>query len=90
MNEIIRKAAAGTLESSDVYVEIEPKADGLAIELESAVKAQFGPSILRTVEDVLRECGVESALVRIADRGALDCVIRARVETAVARGREET
>ena len=88
MNDILRKATAGTMESSDVYVEIEP-GDGLNIELESVVKAQFGPSILRTVEEVLRECGVENALVRIADRGALDCVIRARVETAVMRGKEE-
>lgn len=90
MNDLIRKATAGTMESSDVYVEVEPNASGLSIELESVVKAQFGPSILRTVEEVLRECGVENALVRIADRGALDCVIRARVETALMRGKGES
>ena len=89
MNDLIHKATAGTMESSDVYVEVEPNASGLSIELESVVKAQFGPSILRTVEEVLRECGVENALVRIADRGALDCVIRARVETALMRGKGE-
>ena len=89
MNDLLRKATAGTMESSDVYVEVEPNASGLSIELESVVKAQFGPSILRTVEEVLRECGVENALVRIADRGALDCVIRARVETALMRGKGE-
>ncbi|MBQ6907411.1 MAG: citrate lyase ACP, partial [Clostridia bacterium] len=32
---------------------------------------------------------VKSALVRVRDRGALECVIRARVETAVLRGKEE-
>ena len=31
---------------------------------------------------------VENADVRVVDRGALECVIRARVETAVLRGRE--
>lgn len=87
MNDMIRKATAGTMESSDVYVEIEPN-EGLSIELESVVKAQFGPQIMDTVKEVLNECGVENAFVRIADRGALDCVIRARVETAVLRGRE--
>ena len=30
---------------------------------------------------------VENAVVRIVDRGALDCVIRARVETAILRGK---
>ena len=29
------------------------------------------------------------AVVTVADRGALDCVLRARVETALLRGMEE-
>lgn len=87
--EIKRNASAGTMESSDVYVEIEPGADGVEVELESVVKAQFGDAILDTVRQVLDECGVENAKVRVVDRGALECVIRARVETAVCRGKEE-
>jgi len=31
---------------------------------------------------------VECANVRVVDRGALECVIRARVETAILRGKE--
>lgn len=89
MKEIIRKATAGTMESSDVYVEIEPKQNGLSIALESVVKEQFGQSILDTVQEVLKNCGVENVQLRIADRGALDCVIRARLETAIMRGRGE-
>lgn len=88
MSEIIRKAAAGTMESSDVYVEIEPAEAGVTVELQSVVQAQFGASIRAVVQEVLQECGVEKALVTVRDRGALDCVIRARVETAVLRGRE--
>ena len=53
------------------------------------VKEQFGQSILDTVQEVLKNCGVENAQLRIADRGALDCVIRARLETAIMRGRGE-
>lgn len=87
--DIIKKASAGTLESSDVYVEIEPGTDGIQLELESVVEQQFGDSIRALVRDVLAEYGVESARLRVADRGALDCVIRARVETAVARGKGE-
>jgi len=84
--EIKKAAAAGTMESSDVYVEIEPGA-GIQIQLESVVRAQFADAIEKAVREVLREQGVENACIRVTDRGALDCVIRARVETAIARGK---
>lgn len=87
MTEIIRPASAGTLESSDVYVEIEPRAQGIEIDLESVVKAQFGEAIEAAIRETLAECGVERAALTVSDRGALDCVLRARVETAVNRGR---
>ena len=83
--EIKKLASAGTMESSDAYVEIEP-ATGLEITLESVVSQQFGDSIRQVVRDVLTEQGVENAKIRVVDRGALDCVIRARVETAIVRG----
>ena len=76
------------MESSDVYVEIEP-ADSLEIQLESVVQAQFGEDIRNVVEQVLQENGVQKASVRVVDRGALECVIRARVETAILRGKGE-
>lgn len=85
--EILKRASAGTMESSDAYVEIEPGANGLDIQLESVVLGQFGNAIDRTVREVLAEQGVTSANVRVIDRGALECVLRARVETAVARGK---
>lgn len=86
--EIVRNAFAGTMESSDAYVEIEP-AEKLQVQLESVVKAQFGQQIENVVQEVLRENGVQKASVRVIDRGALECVIRARVQTAICRGREE-
>ena len=87
--EILKRASAGTMESSDAYVEIEPGRDGLNVQLESVVKGQFGQSIECTVREVLAEQGVENANVRVVDRGALECVLRARVETAVLRGKGE-
>ena len=83
--EILKSASAGTLESSDVYVEIEPGSKGLEILLESVVEQQFGESIMQVVREVLTECGVNSGVVHVVDRGALECVLRARVETAVMR-----
>mgnify|MGYP003292494750 CR=1 FL=1 len=87
--DIKKCASAGTMESSDVYVEIKPCDDGINIELESVVEKQFGESIKKAVNEVLAETGVMNADIRIVDRGALECVIRARVETAVLRGKGE-
>ena len=89
MAEIVRRVTAGTLESSDAYVELELGEDGIEIELDSVVEGQFGAQIRRVVAEVLNEQGVKGARVKLIDRGALDCVIRARVETAVARARGE-
>ena len=86
--EIITNAAAGTMESSDAYVEIEP-AESLQIQLESVVQEQFGDDIRAVVAEVLADNKVEKANVRVIDRGALECVIRARVETAILRGKGE-
>ncbi len=87
---IIKPASAGTMESSDAYVEIEPAADGISLQLESVVMDQFGESIRQTVREVLSDMSVANANVRLIDRGALDCVIRARVEAAVLRGGEKS
>lgn len=84
--EIVKVASAGTMESSDAYVEIEP-AEALDVQLESVVQEQFGDEICKVVREVLEDNGVKSAAVRVVDRGALECVIRARVETAILRGK---
>ena len=42
MNPILYPASAGTLESSDVFVEIAPAENGIEIDLNSVVQAQFG------------------------------------------------
>ena len=84
--EILKSASAGSMESSDVYVELEP-GKGIELQLESVVEQQFGEEIRAVVKEVLAEHGVENASIRIVDRGALECVIRARVETAILRGK---
>ena len=57
MTEIVRSAGAGTMESSDVYVEIEPGQAGIELRLESVVKGQLGPAIEEVVREVLDQCG---------------------------------
>lgn len=75
------------MESSDVYVEIEPGTGGVQLRLESVVQGQFGDAICAVVREVLAENGVDNANIRVVDRGALECVLRARVEAAVLRGK---
>lgn len=82
--ELKKKAQAGTLESSDLLVLVEPSGR-LEIKIESPVKKQFGEAILATAREVLEEYGVETGKIRLADQGALDCTIRARLATALKR-----
>ena len=88
MAEIIKLATAGTDEKSDAIITVEPNDSGLVLEIKSVVKNQFGEAIEASVREVLEEMGVKNAIVTVADRGALDCVLRARVETAILRGME--
>ena len=85
--EIRRKATAGTMQSSDLTVSVEP-AERLDIEIESTVKKQFEHLIRARIEAVLARHGVTRGRIRISDRGALDYAIEARVETALRRAME--
>ena len=86
--EIIRTAIAGTLESSDCMVTIEPAGKGLELDLESAVMRQYGKRIAEVAMETLDRLDVQNARVSIVDKGALDCTIKARVECAVMRAAE--
>jgi len=85
---ITRKASAGTSQSSDLMVTIEPS-DTLSIEIESTVKKQYEELIRARIQAPLQRLGVTSARIRVSDRGALDYAIDARVEAALRRAGEE-
>lgn len=89
MAEIIKAACAGTDEKSDVVVQVEPCAQGINVQVQSVVMNQFGPAIEASVREVVQQLGVQAVSVTANDRGALDCVLRARVETALRRGMGE-
>lgn len=82
--EIKKPAVAGTLESSDAMVTVEP-GEGISLELSSSVMNQYGRQIKATVLETLERLSVKDAKVTVVDKGALDCTIRARVECAVFR-----
>jgi citrate lyase subunit gamma (acyl carrier protein) len=84
---ITKSSSAGTMQSSDLIVHVEP-ADHLEIQIESTVKKQFEHLIRARIEAVLARHAVTRALVKVSDRGALDYAIEARVETALRRAAE--
>ena len=83
--EILKPAMAGTLESSDAQVTVEPGASGIELNLQSSVMNQYGRQIKATVLETLERLEVSDAKVTVVDKGALDCTLKARVECAVFR-----
>ncbi|MFU2316878.1 citrate lyase acyl carrier protein [Rahnella sp. PCH160] len=86
--KIVKEALAGTVESSDLLVKIAPASE-LSVVINSEVIKQFGDQIRRVVNETLEALGVRAGLLIIEDKGALDCVIRARVQSAVLRAAQE-
>ncbi|MCI8516051.1 MAG: citrate lyase acyl carrier protein [Hungatella sp.] len=86
--EIKKAAMAGTLESSDAQVSVEPGTKGIELSIESSVIHQFGRQIKATVLETLNRLGVTDGKVTVVDKGALDCTLKARVECAVYRSNE--
>ena len=77
---------AGTLESSDIMIRVEPgDADNISISLDSSVEKQYGNQIRRVILDTARELGLVGAAITAVDKGALDCTVRARTTAAIYR-----
>ena len=87
---IVKKAAvSGTMESSDIMVTVAPnEGGGIEIDLNSTVEKQFGEAIRAAIAETLEALGIQNARVTAVDKGALDCVIRARVKASAFRACE--
>ena len=83
--KIIREALAGTQESSDLMVKILPADGELEVVIHSEVIKQFGDQIRQVVQETLRALDVRQGVIMVDDKGALDCVIRARLQSAILR-----
>lgn len=86
MATISKIGQAGTIESNDIMITLAP-GDGqeTTIELVSPVLKQYGTQIRQVIAEVLAQNQVTNVLVQANDKGALDCTIRARVQTAIER-----
>ena len=83
--EIKKVAMADTLESSDAQIMVEPGEDKVELIIESSVIHQYGKQIRNVVMETLERLGVTTGIVKVVDKGALDCTLKARVECAVFR-----
>ena len=87
--KLITTGNAGTMESNDIMITVEPSdAGGVQVELTSSVYQQFGKQIIAVIQETAASYGVENALITAVDKGALDCTVRARVATELTRAAE--
>lgn len=86
--KISKIAQAGALEANDVLVTVMPNEQGgvqVQLETKGVILKQFGKQIQQVVKDKAAEMGVEDAVIKVQDKGALNYTIRARVQTALER-----
>ncbi|MGB3367591.1 MAG: citrate lyase acyl carrier protein [Acidaminobacteraceae bacterium] len=84
--KIMNTVSSGTTESSDIRITIAPNIlEEIKVNLSSVVIEQFGDQIKDLIISSVKELGITSAVITAKDRGALDCTIKARVQTAVVR-----
>ena len=79
------KGRAGTLESGDILIEVEPASGETDIFLRSSVMRLYGQQIRAVLLQTLEELDLQGVQLTAQDKGALDCTIKARLRTAVAR-----
>ncbi len=85
--ELQRKAQAGTFESSDIMILIEPlkNKEGRKLEISSSVMLQYGDMLSELVNNILDKYEIENVHLIAKDKGALEPTIIARLETAITR-----
>ncbi len=76
---------AGTLEKGDVMVTIEESGEREII-IKSKLERLYGEAIRKTVEEMTTDI---VGKIYVEDMGALDWVIRARIEAAIRKFRGE-
>jgi len=84
----LQKAAqAGSLESCDILITVEPgkSGTGFILKLDSPSLSQFGEQIESEIKEVVELLGVKDVKITAIDKGSLAYCIKARTETALLR-----
>ena len=86
--KLAKMSIAGSLESNDALITVQPvDKRGVELVIESIVEKQFRDRIEKAVRQVLKDYDIDGVYVRVQDRGALDCTLKARMEAAILRGK---
>lgn len=86
MSKKVEPAHAGTLESSDLFVRVVPiEGEGVEIELESTVYEIYADAIKESILKSAKALKATGIKIMVQDKGALDYVIKARVQAAILR-----
>ncbi len=83
--KISGSGSAGTAESGDALVVVDSAASGITLDLAGPSIARYGDEIRSEVLATLSALGIEAATVRLQEKGALDCTIKARLAAACLR-----
>ncbi|NLI96666.1 MAG: citrate lyase acyl carrier protein [Synergistaceae bacterium] len=81
---VLEIAQAGTLESADCLVTVAP-AEEFGLDYRGGNRKIYGERTRKLVLETLKRFGISEVQVTIQDQGALELVIRARLETALKR-----
>lgn len=87
--EIKKAASCGKEAKGDARIEVQPNSNGLEINIQSSLGKLFYKHIAESVEDIANKYSLINAKINIFDDGALDFVLRSRVETAILRASQE-
>ena len=86
--DITKITKAGSLESNDILIILMPNSNpGVEIQIESIVIEQFGEQIEKVIRETAEQLGIENAVIKAQDKGALDYTIVSRIKTAFIRSR---
>ncbi len=89
MSKIIRAASVGNeKQNADCVITIEPGNGGIELDFTSTVEIQYGDAMKEAIFDELSKYGITDAKLTVVDRGAIDPVLRARMEAVIKRGME--
>ncbi len=85
--KLLKKAQAGTFESSDIMILVEPVSEGIGrkLEIDSSVMLQYGDILTNLINKVLNKYEITDIHLIAKDKGALEPTIIARLETAIER-----
>lgn len=82
--EITKSFVAGKKDKADIEISLKPsKNESIEVTLESSVERLFGNHIRDYIKEYLSGYGIASCEIEVVDDGALDFVIKSRLEAAL-------